>query len=119
MVNSLGNPIGVKGLKINSLSVENAHLRELVQSGIDAKRLLAKAGLEAIESETALRLQRLMIEELHHRSKNSLAVVMALTSQTLKSAGSLLQAQVAIQHRLEHWPPPMALQRMVNRQSGI
>ena len=92
--------------------MENAHLRELVQSGIDAQRLLAKAGLEAIESETALRLQRLMIEELHHRSKNSLAVVMALTLQTLKSAGSLLQAQVAIQHRLEYWPPPMALQRM-------
>ena len=95
------NQIGSNGLKTDRLPTENAHLRELLaQSGIDAQRLLLKAGIATSESETALRLQRLLIEELHHRSRNSLAVVMAITSQTLKNAGSLAEARIALERRL-------------------
>ncbi len=96
-----GNAIKANGLKRDNLPAENAHLRELLaQSGIDAQRILAQAGIAAVENESALQLQRLMIEELHHRSKNSLAIIMAITSQTLRNAGSLEQARIALEHRL-------------------
>ena len=53
---------------------------------LDASQLLAKAGIDATEHEAAARLQRLLLEELHHRVKNTLATVMAITSQSLKNA---------------------------------
>ena len=63
-------------------------LRELLsQAGIDAARLLAQAGIDATENEAAKRLQRLLLEELHHRVKNTLATVIAITSQSLRTAG--------------------------------
>jgi two-component sensor histidine kinase len=46
------------------------------------------------------RLQRLLMEELHHRIKNTLATVQAIASQSLQSAETLDQAREAIQHRL-------------------
>ena len=60
--------------KEDALEAENAGLREmLAQAGIDASQLLAKAGIDATEHEAAARLQRLLLEELHHRVKNTLA----------------------------------------------
>jgi two-component sensor histidine kinase len=40
------------------------------------------------------------LEELHHRVKNTLATVMAITSQSLKNATSMEQGREAIAHRL-------------------
>ena len=52
------------------LEAENSALRELLgQAALDASRLLAQAGINATEKEAAERLQRLLLEELHHRVK--------------------------------------------------
>jgi two-component sensor histidine kinase len=76
-------------------------LREsLTQAGLDASRLLARAGISASESEAAARLQRLLLEELHHRVKNTLATVIAITSQSLRSADTLEQGRAAVESRL-------------------
>ena len=87
--------------KEDALESENAGLRELIaQAGIDAARLLAQAGIDATEQKAAERLQRLLLEELHHRVKNTVATVMAITSQTLRSAENLAQGRQAIDSRL-------------------
>lgn len=92
---------GSKDPKTNVLAAENADLRELLtQAGIDAARLLAKAGIDAAESESARRLQHLLLEELHHRVKNTLATVMAITSQSLRAAESLEAGRLAVESRL-------------------
>ncbi len=76
-------------------------LREsLTRAGLDAARLLAQAGINASENEAAKRLQRLLLEELHHRVKNTLATVIAITSQSLRSADTLEQGRAAIESRL-------------------
>jgi two-component sensor histidine kinase len=72
------------------LDVENADLR----------RLLAQAGIDAAEHKVLESLQRLLLEELHHRIKNVLATVMAITSQTLRTTDSVKDGRVAIEHRL-------------------
>ena len=45
-------------------------------------------------------LQRLLLEELHHRIKNVLATVMAIASQSLRNADSVEHGREAIEHRL-------------------
>ena len=93
--------ITTKDLKKEVLQSENSDLRDLLgQARIDVARLLAKVGLDATEHETATRLQRLLLEELHHRVKNMLATVMAITSQSLRTAGSVEQGRSAIESRL-------------------
>ncbi len=83
------------------LAVENAGLRELLtQAGIDAARLLAQAGIDATATESARKLQHLLLEELHHRVKNTLATVMAITSQSLRTAETLEQGRLAVESRL-------------------
>lgn len=83
------------------LELENSDLRGLLRiAKRDSARLLAEAGIDATEQEVAKRLQRLLFEELHHRMKNMLATVMAITSQSLRSAGSLDEAGEAIASRL-------------------
>jgi two-component sensor histidine kinase len=69
------------------LDIENARLRQL----------LAQAGIDAAEREL---VQRLLLEELHHRIKNLLATVMAITSQSLENADSVEHGREAIDHRL-------------------
>lgn len=92
---------GHDGAEYDALEAANASLRELLtQADMDAARLLAKAGIDAAESETATRLQRLLVEELHHRVKNTLATVMAITSQTLRTAGNLEHGRSAVESRL-------------------
>jgi two-component sensor histidine kinase len=87
--------------KEDGLEAENTVLRQLLaQAGLDASRLLAKAGIDATEQEAAARLQRLLLEELHHRVKNTLATVMAITSQSLRNATNMEQGREAIAHRL-------------------
>lgn len=72
----------------------------LEAENLDLRRLLAKAGIDAAEQEVAKKLQRLILEELHHRVKNMLATVQAITSQSLRSADTLEQARSAIENRL-------------------
>lgn len=85
----------------NPLAAENAGLRLLLaQAGIDAARLLAEAGIHAAENEAAKKLQRLLLEELHHRVKNTLATVIAITSQSLRNAESLEEGSAAVEFRL-------------------
>ena len=79
-----------KSLKESALQTEIAGLRDLLtQAGVDAARLLAQAGIDAKESDAAKRLQRLLLEELHHRVKNTLATVIAIASQSLRTAENL------------------------------
>jgi two-component sensor histidine kinase len=83
------------------LKAENLGLRMLLQqAGIDAQALLARAGIEAEQRETADRLQKLIVEELHHRIKNTLATVSAIASQSLRTAIDLDHGQQAIESRL-------------------
>jgi two-component sensor histidine kinase/CheY-like chemotaxis protein len=84
-----------------SLTAENDSLRLLLeQAEIDTKHLLAQAGIEAKEREAADKLQRLILEEMHHRIKNTLATVSAIASQSLRTATSVEHAQFAIEGRL-------------------
>ena len=86
----------------DSLVAENVSLRLLlVQAEIDAQGLLAQAGIDAKEREASDKLQKLILEELHHRIKNTLATVSAIASQSLRNAPSTEHAQHAIEGRLQ------------------
>ena len=64
------------------------------------KELLAQAGIDAQASSVAAKLQEVVIGELHHRMKNTLAIVSAITSQSLKTANSIEEATKTIGERL-------------------
>jgi two-component sensor histidine kinase/CheY-like chemotaxis protein len=83
------------------LTAENDSLRLLLeQAGIDAKVLLAQAGIDAREREAADKLQKLILGELHHRIKNTLATVSAIASQSFRAATSVEHGQKAMEGRL-------------------
>src|SRR5258706_4341280 len=83
------------------LAAENVSLRLLLaQAEIDAQGLLAQAGIDAREREAADKLQKLILEELHHRIKNTLATVSAIASQSLRNVSGAEHAQHAIEGRL-------------------
>jgi two-component sensor histidine kinase len=83
------------------LEAENVSLRLLLaQAEIDAQGLLTQAGIDAREREAADKLQKLILEELHHRIKNTLATVSAIASQSLRNVAGAEQAQHAIEGRL-------------------
>src|ERR1700709_725652 len=83
------------------LKAENVGLRLLLeQASIDAKALLAQAGIDAEQRETADNLQKPILEELHHRIKNTLATVSAIAAQSLRTATSIEHGQQAIESRL-------------------
>ena len=65
------------------------------------KELLAKAGIDAQAHVLAAKLQEVVIGELHHRVKNTLAIVSAITSQSLRTAKSLQEAEKSIGDRLK------------------
>jgi two-component sensor histidine kinase len=83
------------------LAAENVSLRLLLaQAEINARNLLATAGIDAKEREAADKLQKLILEELHHRIKNTLATVGAIVSQSLRELPAAEHAQHAIEGRL-------------------
>jgi two-component sensor histidine kinase/CheY-like chemotaxis protein len=83
------------------LSAENDSLRLLLeQAGIDAETLLTQAGIDAKEREAADKLQKLILGELHHRIKNTLATVSAIASQSFRAAPSIEIGQKAMEGRL-------------------
>lgn len=108
MISEIQAMVGSGSLKIEplsraeeSLSAENDSLRLLLeQAGIDAKALLAQAGIDAKEREAADKLQQLVLDELHHRIKNTLAIVGAIASQSLRNATSAAHGLEAIDGRL-------------------
>jgi two-component sensor histidine kinase/CheY-like chemotaxis protein len=91
----------VRSAHEEALSAENDNLRLLLeQAGIDAKALLAQAGIDAKEREAADKLQKLILGELHHRIKNTLATVSAIASQSFRTATSIEHGQTAMEGRL-------------------
>lgn len=72
----------------------------LVIENLDLRRLLVQAGIEAAESKAVEDLQRVVLEELHHRIKNTLATVLVITSQSLQAAVNLDEGKRAIESRL-------------------
>lgn len=98
-----GAPIGASPRSVQeaALTAENDGLRLLLeQAGIDAEDLLVQAGIDAKERETAAKFQKLIVGELHHRIKNTLATVSAIASQSFRSAPSVEQGQTAMEGRL-------------------
>ena len=68
-----------------ALAAENVDLRLLLaQAEINAQGLLAQAGIDAKERAASDKLQKLILEELHHRIKNTLATVSAIAHQSLR-----------------------------------
>src|ERR1700704_4109919 len=83
------------------LAAENVSLRLLLaQAEINAHGLLEQAGIDAREREASGKLQKLILEELHHRIKNTLATVSAIASQSLRNVPGAEHAQHAIEGRL-------------------
>jgi two-component sensor histidine kinase len=83
------------------VAAENVSLRLLLaQADINTRSLLAKAGMEAREREASDKLQKLILEELHHRIKNTLATIGAIVSQSLRNLPGAEHAQRAIEGRL-------------------
>jgi PAS domain S-box-containing protein len=70
-------------------------------SGADGTpaRLLAIAR-DVTERKLAQQAQHVMMQELHHRVKNTLATVMAITSQSLARAGSIAEGRLTVEKRL-------------------
>lgn len=77
---------------VRALNVEDQpdHLREL----------LVNAGIAAQAHTVAAELQQLVIGELHHRVKNTLAIASAIVSQSISTAGTLEEAGQTISDRL-------------------
>ena len=83
------------------LAAENASLRLLLaEAEINSRSMLAQAGIDAREREASDKLQKLILEELHHRIKNTLATVSAIASQSLRNVPEAASAQHAIEGRL-------------------
>jgi two-component sensor histidine kinase/ActR/RegA family two-component response regulator len=84
-----------------SLSAENDSLRLLLeQAEIDAQALIIQAGIDAEQRSAADKLQKLILGELHHRVKNTLAMVSAIASQSFRGAPSIEHGQKAMEGRL-------------------
>jgi len=77
--------------RYDAAEFENARLRDL----------LIQAGLDRDASDIAAKLQQVLIGELHHRVKNTLAIVSSIVSQSLRSSDSLDDAAGAISERLQ------------------
>jgi two-component sensor histidine kinase len=96
-------PVGTlhRSVAQDVLTAENDSLRLLLeQASLDAKALLEQAGIDAKERKAADKLQKLILEEMHHRIKNTLATVNAIASQSLRTATNIELGQQAIEGRL-------------------
>jgi two-component sensor histidine kinase/PAS domain-containing protein len=66
------------------------------------KRAVAIAGAsrDLTEQKQAEDLQRLLLNELNHRAKNTFAIIQAINAQTLRAAHDLPSARQALDHRI-------------------
>jgi len=62
--------------------------------------LLKQAGIDAQAGVVAAQIQRVLLDEVHHRMKNMLAVVTAIVRQTLRATTAVEEAEAAICTRL-------------------
>jgi two-component sensor histidine kinase len=81
--------------------ISDAHEFRLEAENLDLRRLLAQAGIDAAEQKVTEKLQRITVEELHHRVKNILATVQAIASQSLGAAQNIDDGRKAIESRLQ------------------
>jgi Signal transduction histidine kinase len=72
----------------------------LEQAGIDAKTSAGAGRHRRQGAEAADKLQKLILGELHHRIKNTLATVSAIASQSFRAANSVQEGQQAMEGRL-------------------
>jgi two-component sensor histidine kinase len=72
----------------------------LISQNLDLKRLLKLAAADTAERDVADKIQRVLMEELHHRMKNMMAMVTAIVRQSLRTAVGLEEAGRAIERRL-------------------
>jgi two-component sensor histidine kinase len=83
------------------LATENDSLLLLLaKAGIDAQAFSIQAGKDATERATADNLQKLILEELHHRSKNISTIVGAILRQSLCPTTSIEHGQKDLEGRL-------------------
>jgi len=76
-------------------------LVEFEGEGADRKPVaIAGASRDLTEGKQADAMQRLLLNELSHRVKNTLATIQAITAQTLKSAQDLPSAKQAVDQRI-------------------
>lgn len=61
---------------------------------------IAGASRDLTERKQAEQLQRLLLNELNHRVKNTLATIQAISAQTLRTARDLPSAQEALERRI-------------------
>src|SRR6185436_578515 len=61
---------------------------------------IAGASRDLTEGKQAEDLQRLLLSELNHRVKNTLATIQALTAQTVRAARDLPSAREALDRRI-------------------
>src|SRR6201994_309200 len=61
---------------------------------------IAGASRDLTERKQAEETQRLLLNELNHRIKNTFATVQAISSQTLRNASDLPSAKEALEHRI-------------------
>jgi two-component sensor histidine kinase len=61
---------------------------------------IAGASRDLTDRKQGEELQRLLLNELNHRIKNTLATVQALAAQTLRAARDLPSAREALEHRI-------------------
>jgi two-component sensor histidine kinase len=93
--------LGAPAASHEVLAAENVSLRLLLtETKLSVENLLTQAGIDARQREASDKLQKLILEELHHRIKNMLATVSAITSQSLRNAPSVEHAQRTIEGRL-------------------
>jgi PAS domain S-box-containing protein len=93
--------VTVRSAKAHAREHDFAGLQDLLgKAEFDVAHLMEKAGMDAAENAAAKQLQQLLLEELHHRVKNTLATVIAITSQSLRTAESLQQGQLAVENRM-------------------
>lgn len=82
-------------------SAEHAALHSLIkQTGFVATPLFIQPLTDGDAAKNAKNLQNLLLLELQHRLKNMLTMVMAITSQSLRTAETLEQGRIAVEQRL-------------------
>src|SRR6185437_11831804 len=101
MINELQAMVGEGALKILPLAPtaqpgastdplsRSAHEVELSAENDSLRVLLEQAGIDAKEREAADKLQKLILGELHHRIKNTLATVSAIATQSFRASTSI------------------------------
>lgn len=82
-------PVTVAGEVVAVLEFFDAQIRPVAENVMLTARAMADQLGRVLERQSDQQHQKLLLGELEHRSKNMLAIVMGIASQTAKSAASL------------------------------